>query len=545
MSNVESNNLYSWCLSNNRELLNEWDYEKNYEDPSSFSKSSNKKVWWICKNNHSWYAVINSRTKGCGCPYCSGTRVLSGYNDLKTLNPKFLIELDNESNKQIDITKIGKGSRVKLWWICPKGHKYEASVSKRFNGTNCPICDNKKIISGINDLKTLNPKIIKEWNYDKNKIEGIDPTKITCGSHKKAWWICSKGHEYFSSIANKCKNRGCPVCSSKKIVIGYNDLVSQYPNIAKEWNYDKNEKGPEFYAPKSNKKVWWVCSEGHEFEQRICDRTAKNRGCRICAINRNAKMHSIPKSKEESLLYLYPEISKEWNYKRNTLTPDLILPKSNKKAWWICFKGHEWETTPNARTVKKTSCPICANHIIIPGENDLFTTHPHLRQEWDFYKNTVDPLTISYGSNIKVWWLCPKGHSYRSWINNKTNQKTECSKCIAERKTSLPEKIIFYYIKNHFSDAIENYKDLWLSHMELDIFIPSIKTAIEYDGKFWHKNLKNDFKKDDICLNNNIRLIRIREGNEDYDSSSIVIQTDKYSKDYLYLTSAIKNFLIY
>ena len=76
------------------DLLDEWDYEKNgIMQPEDVTPFSDKKVWWKCRKfGHEWEAVIKSRTKGSGCPICSGNQVLSGFNDLATISPALAAE---------------------------------------------------------------------------------------------------------------------------------------------------------------------------------------------------------------------------------------------------------------------------------------------------------------------------------------------------------------------------------------------------------------------------------------------------------------------
>ena len=75
--------------------------------------------------------------------------------------------------------------------------------------------------------------------------------------------------------------------------------------------------------------------------------------------------------------------------------------------------------------------------------------------------------------------------------------------------TSFIELAFFYYIKQIFPDAKARDKTF---DIELDIYIPSIKTAVEYDGSYWHKDkIEEDNHKDDICGQSGIQLIRIRE----------------------------------
>ena len=97
-------------VSDNAQLMAEWDWEKNNElgfDPKTLTLGSNKKVWWKCSKGHEWQAVINNRTKGSGCPCCAGQKVIKGYNDLQTTNPTLANEWNNEKNNgltPIDVT---------------------------------------------------------------------------------------------------------------------------------------------------------------------------------------------------------------------------------------------------------------------------------------------------------------------------------------------------------------------------------------------------------------------------------------------------------
>jgi hypothetical protein len=70
--------------------------------------------------------------------------------------------------------------------------------------------------------------------------------------------------------------------SLKKILIGYNDLATTNPKLASEWNYDKNDDlKPEDFTANSEKKVWWKCEKGHEWQATIASRN-HGRGCPIC-----------------------------------------------------------------------------------------------------------------------------------------------------------------------------------------------------------------------------------------------------------------------
>lgn len=108
---------------------------------------------------------------------------------------------------------------------------------------------------------------------------------------------------------------------------------------------------------------------------------------------------------------------------------------------------------------------------------------------------------------MKVWWKYKYGHEWEARIQKRSIGR-ECPECQKFNRTSFPEFIIFYYIHKYYPDAINSYKAPFLGTMELDIYIPSLKVGIEYDG-VWHI-VERDIDKDRICENNGITLIRVR-----------------------------------
>jgi len=199
---------YNDLLTVNPNLSKEWNYAKNELRPENFSRGAKEKVWWQCNKGHEWKATIASRHKGNGCPICNGKKILVGYNDLATTNPKLAMEWNYEKNI-LKPNEVVSGD-YKVWWKCNKGHEWEATIAKRKNGGSCPICSNKKVLKGYNDLATTNPELCKEWNYAKNELR---PENFTKGSQKKVWWECSICHyEWTTTIHNRSAGTGCPIC---------------------------------------------------------------------------------------------------------------------------------------------------------------------------------------------------------------------------------------------------------------------------------------------------------------------------------------------
>ena len=418
-------------------------------------------------------------------------------------NAQLMAEWHWEKNNALgyDPTALTLGMGYKVWWKCGEGHEWDDTILHRSQGRNCPYCSNHRILLGYNNLFATNPEFESEWDYSKNTA--INPEHITSGSHEKVWWICAKGHRFQSVIRERVKGTGCPYCSNKKILAGYNDLATTNPALAAEWNYDKNGSFlPNQVIAGSSQKVWWKCPLGHEWLAAISHR--KNSGCPYCSNRKILKGYN-------DLATVHPEIAAEWDYDKNgSLSPFDVAPASNKKIWWKCKNGHTWQATILNRH-QGHSCPICSNQQVLVGYNDLATTHPYLIDEWHPKRNgSLKPTEVIAGSGRSVWWIGKCGHEWKTPINSRTNG-TGCPICAKGARISFPEKCIYYYIKRYFPDAEENVHLSELLGTELDIYIPSLRIGIEYDGSRWHTNLSKDLAKDTLCARNNIVLYRIRE----------------------------------
>ena len=87
-------------------------------DPSQFTYGSNKRQKWKCIQGHRYEATLANRvSKNSGCPFCSGHKVLAGFNDLATTHPGVAAQADGW-----DPTKVTFGSGKKVSWKCKKNH---------------------------------------------------------------------------------------------------------------------------------------------------------------------------------------------------------------------------------------------------------------------------------------------------------------------------------------------------------------------------------------------------------------------------------------
>lgn len=257
---------------------------------------------------------------------------------------------DTYDYSKVNYTK----STAKVEIVCPKHGSFFQITSNHIDPKircGCPYCAGRKLITGVNDFATLYPKAASEWDYSKNNVS---PSDIFPKTNKKYYFVCPKGHSYLQSPNNKTsKNYGCPYCSGQALLTGYNDLQTVYPEIAKEWDYSKNEKGPSDYRYGSSYKAWWVCNKCGLTYQSPINAHIKGHKCPYCSGQKVA-------TGKNDLQTLYPKIAEEYSSK-NSIPVNLISAHTHHKVLWNCpFCGNEYAASVNHRTLGGTECPTCS-----------------------------------------------------------------------------------------------------------------------------------------------------------------------------------------
>lgn len=350
--------LQEFCTAQKRpELLVEWDLERNAPlTPDDVTFASHKKVWWCCRNGHSWQTAVYTRSGGAGCPYCSGRSPRSGRGSiLSECVPALADEWDSEKNAPLTPSQVTVGSHRVVWWHCPKGHDYQASVKLRVRGSGCPYCAGRAVLPEENSLAAIAPELLPEWDTEKNAP--LTPGQVLAGTHRKIWWRCKKGHSWQAAAVSRIRNRTeCPVCAGKKVISGENDLATVFPQLAAQWDAEKNGSlTPGAVSPNSNRRVWWKCEKGHAYCAVIAHRAQSGSGCPYCT-NRKVLAGF------NDLAALEPAVAKEWHPTLNgALTPEMVTVGSHRKVWWQCALGHVWKAAIYPRTGKqRCGCPVCA-----------------------------------------------------------------------------------------------------------------------------------------------------------------------------------------
>lgn len=265
-----------------------------------------------------------------------------------------LQQWDGERNAGTSPQDLTFGSHQKVWWRCGKGHRWQAAVKSRTHGAGCPVCANRALLPGENDLATTHPQLIAQWDSSRNGT--LTPQDLPAGSRRKVWWICAQGHSWQAAVAARARGADCPVCAGKVVLPGENDLASRFPAIARQWDLEKNGGlTPEGCTAASNRRVWWTCPLGHSYRAAVGARTVSGSDCPYCAGRK-----VLPGFND--LATLAPAVAASWHPSLNgTLTPDMVTVGSRHKVWWICPQGHVWKAVIYSRTgEKQCGCPVCA-----------------------------------------------------------------------------------------------------------------------------------------------------------------------------------------
>ena len=547
----------------NPDLASEWHPTKNgLLLPSQVGAGTKRKVWWKCHLGHEWEASVSSRNKGSGCPYCAGQRAISGVNDLSTVNPGLAAEWHPNKNGPLYPNQIMPKSSRKVWWLGKCGHEWEATISSRTTGSGCPYCSGHKLLSGYNDLATVDSDLATEWHSTRNGDLHADQVTAHCA--KKVWWIGKCGHEWEATVANRKSGNGCPFCSGRKILKGFNDLATVNSKLAAEWHPTKNGNlSPTQITAGTSKKVWWMCSEGHEWEATVSSRCG-GIGCPYCSGKRAIAGIS-------DLATVNPKLAAEWHPTKNgDLSPDQVTAGSGKKVWWVCSKcGNEWKAVISNRS-QGSNCPLCShphekksdrqfleelaanNSKIVPLEPyvdnrtkilvrcgecgykwkaapgaildnpnrcprcwenrrglSLVKSNEEFLAELAEVNPFVTPLEPYVRSKWKIRCRCEIcGHE---WLvsPNELLRGNGCP-CCNHSQTSYVEQCVFLAFQARLEDGSVLSRDRVAIGSELDVYVPEKSMAVEYGAWHWHRNrIDRDRKKADMCESRGIRLIEI------------------------------------
>jgi len=327
-------------------------------------------------------------------------------NNVKILHPHVAEEWHPTKNGDLKPEDFLPGSGIKVWWLCKNGHEWNTAIYRRSYGGQCPYCLGMFPSEDYN-LEKLHPELAAQWHPTKNG--DLTPAMVTPGSEKQVWWKCEKGHEWKTAVYNR-KTYNCPQCSliasrgeRKKI-----SMVEKCPDLVEEWHPTKNGNlKPEDVTYGSRKMVWWLCPEGHEWQQQVKVRV-HGQQCPYCT--------GVRPSESYNLEVVNPELARQWHPTKNLpLTPRDVTPGSERHIWWMCDLGHVWDAMVYERN-SGGSCPYCLGR----RRSGFIALGPNLVKEWHPTRNrNLTPDKIPRDQNIEVWWKCQKGHEYVAGITDR------------------------------------------------------------------------------------------------------------------------------
>jgi len=295
------------------------------------------------------------------------------------------------------------------------------------------------------------PEMMKLYCHEKNSKlnlihygKPINPQDISQSSTKLIWWKCPINPEHvWDAPPDRIKRQvklgftGCPYCHGRR-VDKTNSLSENFPDVAALWHPTKNgDLLPSEITSQSNKRVWWACDDGHEWQQAPYPLTGQGTGCPYCA---GQKL-----SYERSLEAVAPHLVEEWDEEKNGKKASEVMAKTSKDYWWICLidDSHKWKATPANRVNVGSGCPYCANHKA-SSTNNLQVMYPEIAAQWHPTKNgNKTPDDYPAGSHKRAWWKCEEGpdHEWSGVIGERTTQeKKSCPFCLG-RKVSITNSL--------------------------------------------------------------------------------------------------------
>lgn len=194
-------------------------------------------------------------------------------------------------------------------------------------------------LESIKEAVGLDDRLRAIWDSEQNGA----PDSLELRINKEYAWKCPVcGYRWTRKLGRERDSKGCPACLGKVVIPGWTDLATCNPDIAEEWNYERNGNlTPSDIVAGSAKRVWWKCQKcGGEWQAPPVKRKVGKGSCPYCA---GKKL----KRGVNDLASQYPEVALDYLPELNGGIPaDEVIVKYGTKVIWKChICGHEWKTT--------------------------------------------------------------------------------------------------------------------------------------------------------------------------------------------------------
>ena len=440
-----SKSLKQWCDEHGdigNKFLSECtgiDAEGNKHDINDIPYGSSVRLLWRCSKGHEWYVSVASRTYNkSNCPHCARMKnTIDFYTWCQNngeIGAQFLSEctgIDEEGNKH-DINDIPYASRTKMLWRCSKGHEWPASINQRTaHKSNCPHCAKMKNNIDFYTWCQNNGEIGKQFEEQYTGIDAEgnkhDINDISYGSNVELWWRCSKGHEWYVSVASRTYNKSnCPYCIANStsypeqfIYWAFKQIFSQTISRGKHGGYEYDIAISEIHTCIEYSPTRW--HEGNQERDK-----AKAEYC---------KAHNV------NFIYIMEDTDNQYE---ETWTPNYIcfhMPKTYEKKKQTCIKLVDYLLSLFNHSISEINIDLAEKNALeysngkIKYEKSLAYLYPNLAKEWHpTLNNPIQPDQITKGSGKEIYWQCPNcsygsNGEWKATVNTRAYCKKGCPCC--------------------------------------------------------------------------------------------------------------------
>lgn len=389
------------------------------------------------------------------------------------MDPVLAAQLVNPADAELTA-----GSNTSVMWRCEKDdrHVWSATPNTRRRSPQCPVCLNKIVIVGVNDLATTHPDIADTL---------VDPDagqQIHAGAHKKVQWSCDDPTHptWEASVVSRTRlDSGCPYCSGRLPIPGLTDLATTHPDLVREL---VDPSLATTVGAGSGKSLLWRCvvDDKHEpWKAPVRNRvgTARKTGtkCPDCQKHTRRSPTRAPTLGQISSPLLDEAVDRD---RAATLTTG-----SGKVIMWRCTDpdcGFEYSMSVRHK-MRGQGCPVCAGTMVVPGRNDLATTHPDLADQ------LVDQslrTTVSRGSTLTTTWRCQHNHTWTTPVYARV-AGTGCPEC-CPIGSSYGEQEVLAAVRVLDPSTTHRAQLPQTRGRGIEIDMLAGTLAIEFNGVFWH-----------------------------------------------------------
>lgn len=419
----------------------------------------NDKINIICKIHGAFTQTVKEHLNGQGCPKCR--YVVVGEKKRMPL-ADFIKRANDIHGDKYDYSKVDYVNySTPVCIVCPEHGEFRQMPSVHLGGSGCPMCVNKHRYTTEEWVEAAKKIHIDKYNYSKVVYKNNQTkVRITCPEHGEFWQMPSV----------HLGGSGCPKCGrvlcSDKLSMGFEIFFMK----SKEIHGDKYDYTRVEYINNTT-PVCIICPEHGEFRQ-MPSVHLNGSGCPKCALEKNRerginnKSDFIEKARKiHGDKYDYSKV----DYVNSKTKVCIVCPQHGE--FWMepsnHLSGQKCKACSKQSYVEKVSIPFSE---MVKRANDVH------ENRYIYHEDTY----TKYDTKMKI--TCQKHGEFWQTPNDHVNQGHGCPNCSCN--TSTGEKEIQDFIGRYFTIVKKDKKTL--DGLELDILVPSVNMAVEYNGLRWH-----------------------------------------------------------